>query len=101
MFKLTVNAALFAVSIAVLPTLAAAQEVNPLVRERIGVSVSPPVQPVRVQVGVNFFMPGPSGDSDEADRCRKRARRRGVQMANQDANASAGHGQDLGGARGC
>src|SRR6185312_5852138 len=66
----------------VLPATAVAQESNPLVRERISVSNSqPPAPPVRVQLAVNFFMPG-SGDEEETNKLRERARRSIYEMAN-------------------
>jgi len=60
---------------------AVAQDINPLVRERINVASQRSEAWVRVQVGVNLFMPGPSGDGDEADQLRERARRAVYQMA--------------------
>lgn len=62
--------------------LASAQEVNPLVRERINVSVSESRgQQVRVQTNINLFMPGPSGDGDAATQLRDRARRAIYELA--------------------
>ena len=67
------------VTLAVLAALtlgAAAQDVNPLVRERIGVSPSETRgQQVRVQTSINLFMPGPSGEGEAATQLRDRARR--------------------------
>ena len=61
---------------------AAAQEVNPLVRERINVNVSETRgQQVRVQTNVNLFMPGPSGEGDAATQLRDRARRTIYELA--------------------
>lgn len=37
--------------------------------------------PVRVQSAINFFMPGPSGDGEEAQRLRDKARRAVYEMA--------------------
>ena len=55
---------------------ASAQEVNPLVRERISVNGSESRgHQVRVQTSINLFMPGPSGDGDAATQLRDRARR--------------------------
>ncbi len=76
----TVAIALFATMMA-LP--APAQEINPLVRERINVNVNEQRRemPVRVQVGINIMMPGPSGDSEAAMKLRERARRTIYEMA--------------------
>ena len=56
---------------------AASQEINPLVRERIIVAQSPQNpserRMVRIQVGINFFLPGPTNDGDEATKLRDRA----------------------------
>jgi hypothetical protein len=63
---------------------AAAQEINPLVRERIMIAQNPAlrgVEQVRVQVGINFFVPGPTNDGDEATKIRDRARRAVYEMA--------------------
>jgi hypothetical protein len=66
-----------------LPVPASAQELNPLVRERISVSAGNERRDtqVRVQVGVNFFIPGPTGESEEATKLRDRARRTIYEMA--------------------
>jgi hypothetical protein len=56
----------------------ASQEINPVVRERMVVAQTTPerrMEQVRVQVVINFFVPGPTNDSDEASRARERARR--------------------------
>jgi hypothetical protein len=70
---------------------AASQEINPLVRERILIAPSqssPLSQPdrrlVRVQVGINFFMPGPTGDGEEATKVRERARLAVYEMAGRE-----------------
>ena len=64
---------------------AGAQEANPLVRERIGVSAAESRgQQVRVQSNVNFFMPGPVGDSEAATQLRDRARRMIYEMASRE-----------------
>jgi len=60
---------------------AAAQDINPLVRERINVNEQRRETPVRVQVGVNMLMPGPTGDSADAAKLRDRARRAIYEMA--------------------
>lgn len=45
------------------------------------------VQTVRVQVSVNFFIPGPANDTDESARARDRARRSVYEMANGECKA--------------
>lgn len=71
---------LFAVCIG--NSAAYAQEANPLVRERINVSVGESRgQQVRVQTSINLFMPGPSGEGDAATQLRDRARRVIYEMA--------------------
>ena len=77
----------FVVSIAMTGVLAGAapahaQEVNPLVRERILVTTGENRgQQVRVQTSINLFMPGPSGDGDAATQLRDKARRAIYEMA--------------------
>ena len=68
------------------PRPAASQEINPLIRERIMVE-----QPrtgdrkmVRVQLGISFFMPGPTNDGEEATKIRDRARRTIYEMAGRE-----------------
>jgi hypothetical protein len=75
-------ASLFIV-VAVAAAPAAAQDIIPSVRERISVNITPERRemPVRVQVGINFFLPGPSGEGGEADALRVRARRTVYEMA--------------------
>jgi hypothetical protein len=64
---------------------AGAEEVNPLVRERINVNVSESRgQQVRVQTSINLFMPGPSGEGDAATQLRDRARRAIYEMASRE-----------------
>ena len=68
---------------------AVSQEINPLVRERITVqAIQPQLQPdrrtVRVQLGINFFLAGPTNDSDEAAKIRDRARRMVYDMAGRE-----------------
>jgi hypothetical protein len=82
------NACLAAVApLAALATLAApaaGQEINPLVRERIMIAQQQGGQrseQVRVQVGIHFFVPGPSNDSEEATKIRERVRRSVYEMA--------------------
>ena len=69
-------------ALAALTLGAAAQDVNPLVRERIGVSSTETRgQQVRVQTSINLFMPGPSGEGEAATQLRDRARRAIYEMA--------------------
>jgi hypothetical protein len=69
-------------ALAALTLGAAAQDVNPLVRERIGVSPTETRgQQVRVQTNINLFMPGPGGEGDAATQLRDRARRAIYEMA--------------------
>ena len=66
---------------------AAGQEANPMVRERMTVAPGQPDRrgdQVRVQVGVNFFVPGPTNDSEEAAKIRDRARRAVYEMAGRE-----------------
>ena len=64
---------------------AGAQEVNPLVRERINVNAVESRGPqVRVQTNINLFMPGPSGEGDAATQLRDRARRAIYEMASRE-----------------
>ena len=67
---------------------AAGQEINPLVRERMIVSQNPQTpserRMVRIQVGINFFLPGPTNDGDEATKLRDRARRTVYEMAGRE-----------------
>jgi len=65
----------------------AAQEINPLVRERILVQQPQQQQEhrsIRVQVGVNFFVPGPTNDGEDASKVRERARRSIYEMAGRE-----------------
>jgi hypothetical protein len=80
---------------------AAAQDVMPLVRERIVVpgqsqAAQLQVQPslvqqrgsemVRVQVSINLFMPAPASEGDEADKIRDRARRSIYEFAQRECD---------------
>jgi hypothetical protein len=61
-------------------------EANPLVRERINV-INPNDQRnqmVRVQIGVNYFLPGPTGEGEEAAKLRDRARQTIYEMAGRE-----------------
>ena len=69
------------------PPGANAQEINPLVRERIVVQGNNPEsreRQVRVQASINVFMPGPSGDGEAAEQLRERARRMIYQVASRE-----------------
>ena len=60
------------------------EEINPLVRERIMIVQGQQDRrsdQVRVQVGINFFVPGPTNDGEEGTKIRDRARRSIYEMA--------------------
>jgi hypothetical protein len=66
---------------------AVGQEASPIVRERMTVAPGQPDRrgdQVRVQVGVNFFVPGPTNESEEAAKIRDRARRAVYEMAGRE-----------------
>lgn len=67
-------------SIVVAGTFAAALSASqPLAQDRTAMA---PERPVRVQLGVNFFMPGsPNDTGEEAERVREQARRIVYEMA--------------------
>jgi hypothetical protein len=66
-------------------SIAQAQEINPLVRERIAVNTdNNRGATVRVQTSINIFIPGPSGEGDAADQLRDRARRMIYQIAGRE-----------------
>ena len=66
----------------------ASQEVNPLIRERITIAPSQSERRgVRVQVGISFFLPGPTNDGEEATKIRDRARRTIYEMAGRECGA--------------
>ena|SRR5271166_4838285 len=74
--------ALLAATVAALaPFTASAQEANPPVRERINVSAERREEPIRVQVSVNLFFAGPTGESEDAVKLRDRVRRSVYEMA--------------------
>ena len=75
--------------VALAPLGANAQEINPLVRERIVVqgnsgNAESRERQVRVQASINVFMPGPSGDGEAAEQLRERARRMIYQVASRE-----------------
>ena len=73
--------------VALAPLGANAQEINPLVRERIVVQGNNPEsreRQVRVQTSINVFMPGPSGEGEAAEQLRERARRMIYQVASRE-----------------
>ena len=88
----TVKSSLAAISmiagLAAFAGQAAGQGINPLVRERIIVAQNPQTpserRMVRIQVGINFFLPGPTNDGDEATKLRDRARRTVYEMAGRE-----------------
>jgi hypothetical protein len=49
--------------------------------ERSDVTTERREEPVRIQVGINMFFPGPTGESEEAAKLRERARRSVYEMA--------------------
>jgi hypothetical protein len=57
-----------------------AQEPPP-VRERVNVNAERREEPIRVQVGINLFFAGPTGESDDAVKLRDRARGSIYEMA--------------------
>jgi hypothetical protein len=69
--------------VALTPLRAAAQEIRPTVRERIDVNTNTErrEEPVRVQVGINLFFPGPTGEGEDAVHLRDRVRRSIYEMA--------------------
>ena len=75
--------------LALAPLGANAQEINPLVRERIVVqgnsgNMESRERQVRVQTSINLFMPGPVGDGEAAEQLRDRARRMIYQIASRE-----------------
>ena len=81
--KLLLAAGTFALVTTYAP--AGAQEVNPLVRERINVNIPESrSQQVRVQTNINLFMAGPSGEGDAAAQLRDRARRAIYEIASRE-----------------
>jgi hypothetical protein len=69
------------VLVALTPVHATAQEPNPTIRERIDVNTGRREEPVRVQVGINLFFPGPTGEGEDAVRLRDRVRKSIYEMA--------------------
>lgn len=69
------------VLVALMPLRGEAQETTPTVRERIDVNTERREEPVRVQVGINLFFPGPTGEGEDAMRARDRVRRSIYEMA--------------------
>mgnify|MGYP001205299559 CR=1 FL=1 len=71
-----------AVAATTFPAAAPAQELTPLARERIAIAQRDQAGgSIRVQVGVNMFMPGATDDSAAADQLREQARRIVYKMA--------------------
>ena len=50
-------------------------------QERVDQKASQREEPVRVQIAINLFFPGPTGESEEAVRLRERVRRSFYEMA--------------------
>jgi hypothetical protein len=81
---------LIAFGLAASVAAAAAQtDFMPTVRERIvaqerRTTPTAPAAPIRVQVGVNFFLPGVTAEGEEAWKLRERARRSIYEMANRE-----------------
>src|ERR1700744_4295328 len=74
-----VKRSIFALAFALLSTIAAdAQNYNQPVFVQ---GRNPPGSIVRVQTNTNFFVPGPTGESEEANKNRERARRAIYEMA--------------------
>lgn len=69
-----------ATTLALCPLGAGAQDAN-LGRERINANTEQRETPIRIQVSVNLFLPGPTGESEEAVKLRERARRSVYEMA--------------------
>jgi hypothetical protein len=63
------------------PFVAYAQEANPAVRERINVNAERREEPIRVQVAINLFFAGPTGEGEDAVKLRDRVRRSIYEMA--------------------
>ena len=82
----TIGALLALATVATLVGPAASQDINPLVRERIMIAQGQQgrTEQIRVQVGINFFVPGPPNDSEDAVKIRDRARRAVYEMAGRE-----------------
>ena len=88
-FRLLSILSLMLLALVPAPLAANAQEINPLVRERMIVqgssgSTESRGGQVRVQTSINVFMPGPSGEGEAADQLRDRARRMIYQIASRE-----------------
>jgi hypothetical protein len=80
-----IAASLVAVALGGTTSPGASQEINPLVRERITIAPSQPDRRgARVQLGISFFLPGPTNDGEEATKIRGRARRMIYEMAGRE-----------------
>ena len=73
--------ALLAATLALAPFAACAQDANPPVHERMNVNAERREEPIRVQVSVNLFFPGPTGESEDAVKLRDRVQRSIYEMA--------------------
>jgi hypothetical protein len=63
----------FAAALSLCPLGAGAQDATPKPERR--------EEPIRIQVNINLFFPGPSGESEEAVKLRERVRRSVYEMA--------------------
>ncbi len=71
---------LLAAALAVCPWGASAEDAD-LAREHANASAERREEPMRIQVSVNLFIAGPTGDSEDAVKLRERARRSIYEMA--------------------
>jgi hypothetical protein len=71
---------LLAATLALCPMGAGAQDAN-AGRERSNASAERREEPIRIQVNINLFFAGPTGESEEAVKLRERSRRSVYEMA--------------------
>jgi hypothetical protein len=69
-----------AATLTLCPLGAGAEDTNPG-RERTNASAERREEPIRIQVNVNLFFAGPTGESEEAVKLRERVRRSVYEMA--------------------
>ena len=75
-------AVLIVLGLAVSAVEAVAQpDFMPTVRERIITNTEKRANPIRIQVGMNFFLPGSTAENEESWKLRERARRTIYEMA--------------------
>ena len=65
-------------------TAGAAMSQEPPIRDQAAAPSKPDRRPVRVQVGINFFVAGPVDDGEEATKMREHARRTIYEMAKRE-----------------